>query len=73
MGKVRKLVESVAIMGLWCAITTVTGCSADEVVQSCRGAAEVMETCEIQPPEFMNLEKLPEGFALLWQEIAARG
>lgn len=73
MGKVRRFAESVAIMGLWCAVTAVTGCSVEEVNRTCHETVAVMEDCGIQVPEFLTAEVLPEGVGVLWQELAARG
>lgn len=57
MGKLRGMMESLLLLSFWCAITTITGCSAEEVIQRCQGTAEIIETsCEIQLPDGLKFQ-----------------
>lgn len=66
MGKIRTLLEMTLLVGFWCAVTTVTGCSAAEVAENCREAAQVIEVCDIPVPEFLQPENLPESIREWW-------
>lgn len=56
MGKVRRIMEGVLVAGLWGVITTMTGCSQDQITSSFQGAAQVLEACEVELPDMPSLE-----------------
>ncbi|MGI6068886.1 MAG: hypothetical protein ACOYBE_00470 [Blautia sp.] len=58
MGKVRRIIEGVLVAGLWGVITTMTGCSQDQITTSLQGAAQVLEACEVEVPDMPGLEAL---------------